>query len=774
MPIDPSGPVTAGGRTTAMPHWLDVIGRPAALVDGSGRILEANRSLLGLLAVPAAFGENLDALLAAHALAADAYQGVQAYRFPTAAGETWLKPVRSTIGADSLVELMPVDAEIAEIHERRGSARALEELLTRAGVGFWRFDPDTQLFHFPETFGKKLERDATRVPLAAIIEMIHPDDRALEESMRLRVTTAGEEAEAEIRITLPGGQLSHYRLTLTAGRKAPSGRYEMHCISENVTELVLARDEGRRAQERLSIALRRAGAGIFEYDLATKTTWVSEEFRELVGPEVEAKGLLSQDDLWHPEDQAYVRHTTELLVTGQPSIEKRDVRLNRTDRDFWVRVYSEIVADAAGKPVRIIGLMIDTNAQKIREIALAEATRAAETATVAKSNFLASMSHEIRTPLNGVLGMAQALQADGLPPAQLEKVEVILDSGHTLMALLNDVLDISKIEAGKMELAPIEADMADAIERSLQLFATRAEERGVTLAFERPVPPLAPLMVDTVRVRQCVSNLISNAIKFTENGQVRVRLSSARDRSGMHRVQVDVSDTGIGMAPETLAKLFSTFTQADGSITRKFGGTGLGLSITRNLARLMGGDVAVESEIGAGSTFTLSFLAEPASAHRADPPAAQVAAPGPLKDQPTLRGLRVLVVDDNRVNRQVVKLFLAPHGPSMTEAVNGQEALDRLSEQAFDIVLLDVHMPVMDGRQAIARIRASGRPWANIPVIALTADAMSGDRERFLAMGMDDYVSKPIDQRELYAKMIGLMSGSKPALAEICAPRLAG
>jgi signal transduction histidine kinase/ActR/RegA family two-component response regulator len=422
-----------------------------------------------------------------------------------------------------------------------------------------------------------------------------------------------------------------------------------------------------------------------------------------------------------------------------------------------MQMRAQVIAENAVHGRKLIGTVVDLTAWKTIEDELRAAKESAEASSNAKSQFLANMSHEIRTPLNGVLGMAQALEGDDLSAAQREKVNIILDSGKSLMALLNDVLDLTKIEAGKLEISSVPGDFLHTMKRTRQLFQSTAEDKGLELFVRYDSNFPQRLSYDPTRVRQCVSNLLSNAIKFTAQGRVEVAISAKRQDDGQFMVAVDVSDTGIGMNEDVIAKLFTVFTQADGATTRKFGGSGLGLAISRQLARMMGGDLTVTSQSGKGSTFRLTFKAQEAAP-------APVAAPTPKLEpsKRTLRGLRVLLTDDNAINRQVIKLFLAPQGCDITEATNGKEALDKIAQGEFDIVLLDIHMPVMDGKEAIARLRRDAR-WETLPVIALTADAMSGDREKYLALGMTDYVSKPVDQRELIAKMNQVLGLEGPA-----------
>ncbi|MBI1197050.1 MAG: response regulator [Phenylobacterium sp.] len=372
---------------------------------------------------------------------------------------------------------------------------------------------------------------------------------------------------------------------------------------------------------------------------------------------------------------------------------------------------------------------------------------AAEAANRAKSAFLATMSHEIRTPLNGVLGMAQAMAADGLSAVQRERLTVIHQSGESLLAILNDVLDLSKIEAGRLELESIEFDLGEVARGAHSAFTALANKKGLSFALDVE-PARGRYRGDPTRLRQILYNLISNALKFTDHGEIRV--TAAYDGEAL---SVSVRDTGVGVSGENLDRLFGKFDQLDSSTTRRFGGTGLGLSICRELARLMGGDIVVESELGRGSCFTLRVpLARVGDAKPAAglPVGSVEAAP----ERPQV-ALRVLAAEDNAVNQLVLKTLLHQFGVEPTVVDNGRAAVEAWAREAWDVVLMDIQMPEMDGLDATARIRERERSTgrARTPIVALTANAMSHQVEQYMAAGMDGHVAKPIEAEALFAAL---------------------
>ena len=416
-----------------------------------------------------------------------------------------------------------------------------------------------------------------------------------------------------------------------------------------------------------------------------------------------------------------------------------------------LRGYYEQMAWSTGGLASVFALLIILPILQLRQIRrlnekFHQAALDAEAASRAKSAFLATMSHEIRTPLNGILGMADLLVDDRLDPGQRQKVGVIRSAGDLLLDVINDILDYSKLESGAVEFNVSSFRLDELVGVVADMMRPRARAKG--LLFEVSCPSVN-ITTDPVRLRQILINLVGNAIKFTEAGNIQLSTTIGESPGGMSCLQISVTDTGIGMSEATIGKLFREFEQGDPSINRRFGGTGLGLAICKRLIDTMGGVIEVTSRVGEGSTFKIKLPCEVAvagPAARAEPVSLQ-------------RSGRVLVVEDNAVNRQVAEGLLRKLGMEVTLVENGAEAIDMVHAQQFDLIFMDMQMPVMDGLTATRALRAEG---CRIPIAGLTANAFASDRADCLAAGMDDFVSKPVTRAKLEETIVRLLPDEAP------------
>jgi len=517
----------------------------------------------------------------------------------------------------------------------------------------------------------------------------------------------------------------------------------------------------REANRRFQMLTENAGDIVTECDLSGRFTYLSPAVETLTGFSVE--DLIGQRavDFVHPEDRARVdlEIRASIISKAGQRIEYRHIR--KDGQVIWMQTQPRLARDAAtGKAIAITDVMRDITERRAMEEELERRRADAEAAAITKAEFLANMSHEIRTPLTGIIGFTGLLkEIEGLPPVATKYVDRIATAGRSLLSVVNDVLDFSKIDAGQLALDPQPFELGPFILETLDLAAAQATAKGLTLSAD--IDPAMPSAVyaDSSRIRQVLLNLIGNAIKFTDKGGVTVSVSPfAGDPT---RLRLAVADTGGGIAEDKINRLFQRFSQVDGTISRTHGGTGLGLAICKSLTAMMGGDIGVESAVGTGTTFWFTILA----------PEVELEAP-PTPASQALQGCeaaRILIVDDVAANRELVCAMLGVFGHDLTEAFNGQEAVDEALRQPFDLILMDLQMPGMDGMAASRAIRATSDVNRLTPIVALSANAMTSHVAECIEAGMNDHIAKPIDPKILLTKVAQWTSKDDEALP--AAPR---
>ncbi|MEA2107932.1 MAG: response regulator [Pseudomonadota bacterium] len=531
---------------------------------------------------------------------------------------------------------------------------------------------------------------------------------------------------------------------------------------ERQRELNITKAELKENQERLELAMNAGEHGFWDWNMEIDDIYFSPRYYTMLGYEPGELPMLKETwtGLMHPEDRkTIVPKIQEYVANAEPY--EVEFRLKCKDGSYkWIKGKGKgFERDENGKSRRAVGIYEDITDRRRAEENLQKAKEQAETANQAKSQFLANMSHEIRTPMNAVLGFAQVMERDpSLTHKQSEHVSAISRSGNHLLGLINDILDISKIEAGKIDFSPSVFSLQDLLGDLEMMFRTRAEARHLQLTMGRDEGLPSHVRADEDKVRKILVNLLGNAVKFTEQGGVALGVRSepvqgrteGEDKS-LHLV-FEVEDSGPGMPQSDLERIFDTFSQAQAGA--RAGGTGLGLAISRQLAEMMGGGITCESEPGKGSCFCFDLLCEPAKAHEKEPRESRRVAGLASGTDP----VRILVVDDNAANRDLLHALLLPLGFEIREAENGREAVEIFEEWSPHAVLMDMRMPVMDGYEATRRIKATQAGRAT-PVIALTAQAFKDQKEEILATGASAYISKPFQEEEFYevlGKYLGL------------------
>jgi len=641
------------------------------------------------------------------------------------------------------------EVQTSEMLQRQAEQeRALLDRFTiatqSAGIRSWEleFNPPRMVWY--DNFDVEWLQQHDTDLVQAVAKVQHPDDRGtFGVAIKAAIAAKSDIASYRTRVMTPSGQWDHRQNYARLIFDSEGTVVRALGVTFSITKEVMATEHLRQTEQRLERAIHGTQDGLWEIEVDGSSAWYSPRIAELLHfdpQDMDNRPAFIMDRI-HPDDAILVTEATDNHFRTN-SMYDIEVRLRtKYDEYRWYRARAAAERDAEGKPLRLSGSLQDvTEAREARE-ELVRATAEAQSANKAKSAFLANVSHEIRTPMNGIIGMTGLLLETTLDRTQRDYADTIRASADSLLTVINDILDFSKIEAGKLDIERIDMDLRSNVEDVGSMMAFQAAAKKLELIVDMAPEVPQHVIGDPQRIRQCLINMVGNAIKFTRAGEVSIKISIKDDIDvATTRVRFEVRDTGIGISADTLSNLFKPFTQADASTTRHFGGTGLGLSIVLRLVEMMGGKVGAESELGSGSTFWFELPLE----RRAAPIATPV----------TKTSGRVLVVDDNHTNRRVLLGQLAHAGFDVEAVASGADALIAMrralaDQRPFDLAVIDFQMPDMDGAMLGERINADPQ-LSRARIVMLTSMDRHGDMKQFTAMGFAGYLSKPVRARELF------------------------
>lgn len=586
-------------------------------------------------------------------------------------------------------------------------------------------------------------------------------DFFLPDSNGLESYTALSKINSKIPVIILSGlsdtELSLKAITLGAQDFLLKGLYDCHSL-EKAVQYSIERKKNiellKQNNERYDIISKATKDIIWDWDILTdKIKWIGEGLKKYNPANLEPDKL--DYNFWlnnlHPDERSSVTdHLKKSIQAGENAWES-DYQFLRNDGKYdYINSRGYVIRNEEGTAIRMIGSMQDITERKTAEIETQKARIEAEEARKTQEQFLANMSHEIRTPMNGVVGMTELLAGTVLNKDQQDYVETIQESAANLMVIINDILDLTKIVAGKITIEKIDYNFSHLIATIIKTHKCKADKKGIQLKsnIDQQIYPV--LLGDPVRLSQILNNLIGNAIKFTESGEVNLDVWLQKSEGKPDTLQFSISDTGIGIAEENAESVFERFTQVAGDSKRKYGGTGLGLTITKQLIELQGGKIQVKSKQGEGSVFSFYLPVEKGDCRQ------RSEIPMTSKEQDyQLKNLKILLAEDNLINQKVVIRVLTSQGAVVDIANHGREAIDMLKKKQYDLILMDLQMPEMDGYEATKIIRNDmGVTTSNTPIIAMTASALITDKTKCLHAGMNDYIAKPFLAGELYRKIL--------------------